>query len=183
MDSATFLREQFITLRKEIHAINSRLFWIVTIGLFGIPLLAYFALSVNQPVMPLVPYSALVLIVLFLAEQTKMMRAGRFVRQHIEKQLESTPGWEGWLESSAELRLMEKHFSACFLVVFFMFYFATIGLAVEALLHQALEELSGQYWIWLYGMSATYLIGAIWVISILVHHWRFSVGTSFEPKK
>ena len=38
MDKQEFLKEQFLTLRDEAKATKARLFWIVAMGLFGVPL-------------------------------------------------------------------------------------------------------------------------------------------------
>ena len=178
MDKSEFLQEQFLTLRAEIKAIKARLFWIVGMGLFGIPVLTYLASDTSNLALLLVPYSVLVLIVLFLAEQNAMMRAGRFVREQIERHVESAPGWETWLESRSELRMMERHFFACFIVIFFVFYCTTIGMAIQRIMLIIATDPSGQGWVWLYGASATYTLGAIWAVSTLVHHWRSSIGTS-----
>jgi hypothetical protein len=180
MNTDSFIREQFVTLREEIKAINARLFWIVVMGLFGVPALTYLALGVREYVVLLVPYSTLVVIVLFLAEQNKMMRAGRFVREHIEPVVGDAPKWEAWLESRTELRLMERHFAACFIVIFFIYYAVTISIAVQRLLRDAAADPSGQNLYWLAGAGITYALGAAWAVSTLVHHWKASVGTTAD---
>ncbi|MFH0982701.1 MAG: hypothetical protein V2A79_14345 [Planctomycetota bacterium] len=180
MENNEFLRDQFMTLREEIKNSKARLFWIVAIGLLGIPLLTYLASKGEFFVWLLLPYSVLVLIVMFLAEQSSMMRAGRFIREQIEMHRGQTVGWEGWIESRPQFRMVDKHFVACFVIVFFLYYFGTIGTAVDLILKKEATDMSGNwtYWYWLGGAVVTYAIGAIWAFSTLVHHWRSSVSTS-----
>ncbi|MCB9850615.1 MAG: hypothetical protein H6817_07910 [Phycisphaerales bacterium] len=177
MKSEEFLKQQFISLRAEIEARQTRLFRIVTIGIIGMPVATYFAAGADKLLWVTLPYFALLLILSFIAEQNAMMRAGRYIREQVEKRSEFNPGWETWLESRPAYRHMESHFFAAFIIIFFLFYFLAVGMAMQQLWGQAGGDLSGQYWYWLYGAIATYAIGAIWAISTLVHHWRSSVST------
>ena len=180
MNADEFQRDEFLTLRDEIKATKARLFWIVTIGLVGVPLLTYLASQADLYVRMLLPYSVLVLIVLFLAEQSSMMRAGRYIRERIEKQESRPAGWESWIESRSEFRLADRHFLACTLIVFFVYYFVTIGMAMDMLLREESRATFGalKYWYWFYGALTTYAIGTIWVVLTLLHHWRSSVSTT-----
>jgi len=171
------LMKQFETLRDEIIATKARLYWTVALGVFGIPFISYLASDGERYVWLLVPYSVLILIVVFVAEQNAMMRAGRYIRERIEPHLDDI-GWEGWLEASEESRLMERHFIACFVVIFFIYYAMTIALAMQRLLKDAAQDPSGQHMYWLIAAGATYVIGALWAISTLVHHWRSTVSTA-----
>jgi hypothetical protein len=179
MDAGRFSREQFLTLREEIKNTKSRLFWISAMGLFGVPLLTIFASQVERErfVALLVPYFVLVIILMFLAEQNALMRAGRFIRERVEKDT-GPNGWEGWLESRPDLRLMDRHFFACFIIVFFVYYFMTIGLALQGLWME--KDRDSVAMSWLVGAVATYAIGAIWALATLIQHWRSCVGTSDE---
>ncbi|HRX85953.1 MAG TPA: hypothetical protein P5572_13120 [Phycisphaerae bacterium] len=176
MDRNEFLKHHFTTLREEIKAIKSRSFWIVAMGLFGVPVLTYLAADSSKYVSLLVPYLVLVIIIMFLAEQNALMRAGRYIRQMIEPHIQDTVGWEAWLESRGDLRMMDRHFLACFVLVFFLYYFMAIGNAMQSLLPEVERTESAKYWV--IGASVTYGIGAIWALSTLIHHWRSCVGTS-----
>jgi hypothetical protein len=176
MDKDQFLMHQFTTLRQEIAATKTRLFWIVVLGLFGVPMLAYFAQSAQRYVALLVPYLVLAVIIMFLAEQNALMRAGRYIRQHIEPHIGHDPAWETWLESRMDLRLMDRHFSACFVIVFFVYYATTIGVAIRDLWSDMTSDPAGLWW--MYAVPITYLIGAIWALSTLLHHWRSATRTS-----
>ncbi|HRX83884.1 MAG TPA: hypothetical protein P5572_02570 [Phycisphaerae bacterium] len=180
MNVYRFHRDEFLTLREEIKASRSRLFWIVTMGLFGVPVLSYLAYDAARLVWLLVPYSVLLLIVMFVLEQSNMMRAGRYIRERVEQGVFKVEGWEAWLESSMRTRLIEKQFVACFVVIFFVYYVITIAMAVQRLLDHAEADPSGQYWYWLSGAAVTYAIGAVWALATLVHHWRDTVSTRDE---
>lgn len=177
MEAREFMKDQFNALRGEIRARQMRMFWIVAIGLIGIPTLTYFAYDPDKVVWSVVPYFVLVLIVAFLAEQNAMMRAGRYIREHIENHVDGSPGWETWLESQPEFRLMEKHFFACFILVFFAYYFVSIGMAVHRLWGRVATDPSGQSSYWLVGAIATYAIGGVWGLATLLQHWKSSVST------
>ena len=176
MDKTELLSKTFDTLREEIKTTKARLFWIVAMGLFGVPLLSKFAEGADKFVVLLIPYLVFALIVMFLSEQNALMRAGRYIRQVIEPTVEQTVGWERWLESRADLRLLDKHFFACFTLVFFLYYFMSVGNAIQPLLTE-MERSTSAYW-WLIGAAVTYTIGAIWALSTLLHHWRSCTGTA-----
>lgn len=178
MQAEQFLQQQFTALRQEIMARQMRMFWIAVMGLLGLPMLTYFAATGTWIVLLLVPYFVLVLIIMFVAEHNEMMRAGRYIREHIEPSVGYSPGWEKWLESNPQFRILERQFFACFIIVFFVYYFIAIGLAIQHLWGEAESDPSGLYWYWVYGAISTYTIGAIWAVSTLVQHWRFSVSTS-----
>src|SRR5262245_33862607 len=127
MNANEFHRDEFLTLRDESKATKATLFWIVTIGLVGVPLLTYLPSQAGVYVLMLLPSSVLVLIVLVLAEQSSMMRSGRYIRERIEKQESRPAGWESWIESRSEFGLADRHFLAWTLIVFFVYYFVTIG--------------------------------------------------------
>lgn len=178
MNRDEFLKAQYQALRGEIDQRQQRLFWIVTIGLLGVPILTYLAADTDRMVWLLMPYFVLVVLVLFLKEQNGMMRAGRYIREQIEPHIDHKPGWEEWLESRHQWRLMEKHFFACFILVFFLYYFLTIGMAIYRLSGVAGADPSGMFEYCLWGAVATYALGGIWAISTLLHHWRSSVSTA-----
>jgi hypothetical protein len=111
-----------------------------------------------------------------------MMRAGRYIREQIEKRIGISPGWEEWLESQSELRLMDKHFFACFIVIYFAYYFLSVAMAMGRLWNEALNEPSGLYWYRVYGAVSIYAIATVWAIATLVHHWKSSVSTIANTK-
>ena len=182
MDQNDFRSLQFQSLRREIESLQTRGFWVVFVGLLGTPALSLFLLNASTPVWLALPFFVLGLIVLFLAQQHHMMRAGRFIRENIEKATASEVGWEEWLESRPELRVFDRHSSACFMIIFFAYYFFAIGLAMRRLVVEAASDPSGIYWYGVYGAAIVYLIATIWGFSTLFHHWKSSMSTAEDAK-
>jgi hypothetical protein len=172
MKREDYLAHQFVTLRREIEGQQVRVFWIIMIGLLGMPALGYFLLSATTPIWLALPFFLLVLIILYLAEQNHMIRAGRYIREYIETEVDFSPGWEAWLAQHAELRLVDKHFSSCFIVLFFLYYFMSIVFAMDRLVMTALGDPSGPGWWWVWGAGGAYAIATIWGLATLIHHWR-----------
>ncbi|HEY3244272.1 MAG TPA: hypothetical protein VGM03_13075 [Phycisphaerae bacterium] len=179
MDEHEFLKQQFITLRDEIRATKQRAFLIVLLGLIAVPIVAYLAESANRElVAPMLPFLILVLTVLYFVEQNALMRCGQFIRCAIEPQIKDAPGWETWLESKPDLRTMDKYFGGCFLIVFFVYYFLAVGLAIHSLwLGGSIEAAEGINWRVAAG-GVTYGIGAVWMFITLLHHWRSCTTTT-----
>jgi hypothetical protein len=183
MDKNEFIAQQFATLRHEIEGQQVRAFWIVVIGLLGIPALSYFLLRSESQIWMALPFFLLVLIVLFLAQQNHMMRAGRYIREFIEPNVNFSPGWEEWIESRPELRVMDKQFSSCFVVMFFLYYFLLIAYALNQLAQKAVQEGRGwEGWSVFFGAVVVYGIATIWGISTLFQHWRSAWSTKVGPK-
>ena len=177
MDRREYLTQQFATLRREIEGHQTRAFWTVVIGLLGIPVIAYFLLEGDVPIWMAMPFFLLVLMVLFLAQQNFMMRAGRYIREHIETQIEFTPGWETWIESRPLYRVMDRQFAGSLTVLFFLFYFLLMGLALNRLFVTAITEKSMADWSVFWGAVVVYAIATMFGLATLVHHWRTSVST------
>ena len=178
MDAKHFAAEEFKSLREEIRSRQMRAFWTVVIGLLGVPALTYLAGDANMQLWLALPFFVLVIIVLFLSEQNAMMRAGRYIREVIETHTGFTPGWEAWLETGREHRVMEKHFVAGFISVFFLYYFVSIAMALNRLWVTAMAEETGHYWYWFYGAAGAYVIATLWGLATLVQHWKSSVSTT-----
>ncbi len=178
MDRNDFYREQFASLRREIEAQEMRIFWTVIIGLLGIPALTHLVWGAGTLVWLVLPFFVLVFILLFLAQQSQMMRAGRYIREQFEPSIGEPAGWETWLESRSRLRLMDKHFSGAFIIIFFVYYFTAIGMSIQRLWILAADDPSGLYTYFLAGAGATYCIATIWAIATLFWHWRTSMSTS-----
>lgn len=178
MNSDDFVGEQFRALRREILSRQGRMFWTAVIGLLGVPILTYFALVTNPLISALLPFFVMVAMVMFLAEQHAMMRAGRYIREHLEDRIDFTPGWEHWLESKSEYRLVERNFFASFLVVFFLYYFLSLAVALQSMWVSAANDGSGMLEIVFIGSSVTYSISTIWIVYVVLHFWRSAVSTS-----
>ncbi|MHC4063085.1 MAG: hypothetical protein ACYSUQ_03010 [Planctomycetota bacterium] len=177
MEKQEFVKEQYLALRAEINATKSRLFKTVCLGLIVVPALTFLAeMPDSRFVGPIIPFVVLVLTILFVAEEHALMRCGRYIRERIEPLIEAGAGWEAWLESQPTLRIMDKCLFACFLITFFVFYFASSGMAIEKLWISDDTGMSGGYRA--AAGAVVYGIGALWMIITVVSHWRNSTATT-----
>ncbi|MEE9294412.1 MAG: hypothetical protein V3W34_05530 [Phycisphaerae bacterium] len=177
MDTQDFLLEEYRTLRVEIAAIKSRLFKIVAFGSVAVPVLTFLGEMPDTRVVSLIlPFVVLVLTILFVADQQELMRCGRFIRERIEPRFEKGAGWESWLESQTDLRVLDKCLFGCFVITFFVFYFVSSGMAIEKLWTSGDFRISGANSAIVGGVA--YGIGVLWMFFTLIHHWRSATSTS-----
>jgi len=176
MSAPEYVMEQYQALRREIDNRQARGFWTIVIGLIGGPLLMYFGLGGGGLLLTLLPFFVVVVMVMFLTEQNAMMRAGRYIREELEPQMNPTGGWEKWLESKGEFRLVERHSFACFLLIYLLFYFVSIGVAMNKTMEYDVLNAGNAYL--QYGLMGSYLISTIWIAYVIVHFWKSSVSTA-----
>ncbi len=67
------------------------------------------------------------------------------------------------------------------MILFFLYYFLAIALALYRLVSAAFEDPSGPGWALVYGAGATYAIATIWGLFTLIQHWR-SLISGREPR-
>jgi len=179
-DKSTLRLEYFKTLRQEIKATKARIFIILMAGLIGVPLLVFLTPMGNIYVHILAPVVVLVLLVLYLAEQTELMRAGRYIRENVE---DADGDWEHWVVANG-YRAAEKQLFAMFVVVCLMFFLITINLLIDHLMLQpnTSEETLLNYRIfqarfWRIGLPLMFSVGLLWVVLTLSRFWRSAVLT------
>jgi hypothetical protein len=165
-----FMKQQYLTLRDEIRASKARIFIILVLGTMVIPAVGYAALASNAVFASAsMPFIILVLMLAFVMEQNSIIRAGTYLKHHVEPHMEGITTWEAWLEGNKSLRDTDRYFFGTFLLVFFVFYAIGTG--------SALESLNGQYpeqgW---YG-GAAYAIGGLWFAIVLFRHWHACTAT------
>jgi hypothetical protein len=178
MDKHDFVLQQFLALRREIESTKKRLFKTLCLALVIIPGVTFLAeLPEIDWVGPLVPFVVLVLTILYVADEHGLMRCGRYVRERIEPLIEEGAGWEAWLESQPHLRQMDKYLLGCFLITLFVFYFGSVGVAITKLwtAEDTAAMTGGGKAI---AGGVVYLIGAIWMIITVAHHWRSCTTTT-----
>ncbi len=177
MDSQIFLLEQYRALRTEIAATKSRLFKIVALGTVVVPGLTYLAEIPDTRYLGLIlPFVVLVFTIQFVADEQALMRCGRYIREHIEPHCDSANGgWEKWLESQPELRVLDRCLFGCFVIAFYVFYFMSAGMAIEKLWSTGDFLINGAYMALAGGVG--YAIGAFWMLFTLLHHWRSATST------
>jgi hypothetical protein len=195
MTTEEFLKQEFITLREEIKETKRRMFLVVVLGSLLV-LVGSFVVEMTGPAAKVldgersapvlygslgtaaVPYVVLLLILLYVAEQNVILRAGRYVKEHIEPRIADTVGWERWLESQPGLRRIDKAFLASFLVIFLIFYCVSVDVAANALANAFGEAWSVQ--------TATlslvpYLVGGLWALIVATRHWHAMTHTTDGP--
>lgn len=172
--------EYFRTLRQEIKETKSRIFIILMAGLIGVPLLVFVAPMANIYLHILAPMVVLVLLVLYLAEQTELMRAAKYIRDNVE---EADGDWEHWVVAKG-YRSAEKQLFAMFVIVCLIFFLITVNLLIDYLMQQPnirieqqldLQNFQGRFWS--YGLPIMYGIGFLWVLFTLMRFWRSAVLT------
>jgi len=167
-----FIVEQFISLRRDIAGQQARLFWIVVLGLLGLPLLGCLMLDASNRSWLTLPLLAFVLIMIFLSQQSRMLRTRSYVREFLEGKADFSPGWESWLEARRQYRKTDDVFFACFVVVFFVYYFLSIALALYRLWIAALQDPSGTYWWDFFGAAGVYAVTTVCGFAALLSYWK-----------
>lgn len=176
MSNDEFMKQQYVTLRDEIRSSKSRVFFILVIGTLFVPLVAFAATEFSSAYTSAsLPFILLVLMLAFVMEQNSIVRAGKYLREHVEPRLEGHPTWESWLESNGRLREVDKYFFASFLIVFLVFYAAAAGLGFEALMEQVRDRggIGYDHWCGLAG----YFVGGFWFVIVWLSHWRMCTTT------
>jgi len=179
MSAPDHVIEEYQALRREIDNRQARGFWTIVIGLIGGPLLMYFGLGGGELLLTLLPFFVVIVMVTFLTEQNAMMRAGRYIREELEPKMNSQSGWENWLESKPEYRVVERYAFSCFLLTYLLFYFFSIAVATSKVLEYNEANPENIYLEYgQYGLMVIYAITSIWMGYVIVHFWKSSVSTA-----
>lgn len=154
IDRHRFLELQYITLRKEIEDSKSNMFKLVVGGSAVIPTAQSLANTYSIGAITLaLPLIVVVLVLLFLAENHAMMRAGTYILEEIEPNIEGVTGWETWLNSvkgSIGKRTVDKLLIFAFAVLAASYFMVSVVLAAR----HALQE---------FGQQGQYLIGGAYI--------------------
>ena len=170
MSADEFSKQQYLTLRDEIRASKARIFTILILGTLFVPAVSFVAQQYDALFASAsVPFLLMVLMLAFVMEQNSIVRAGKYLKEHVEPKIEGMVTWEHWLESNHHLRDVDRYFFASFLIVFLLFYAITTGIAIESLAKPYPEH----YW---YSVAA-YAIGGLWFVVVWLGHWRTCTST------
>ena len=144
MKRESFDQLEYETLRKEIEETKARLFRILTGGVIVIPAVQLLAQlepgGIELGVLTLLlPFVVIAFMFLFLAENNGMMRAGSYIKDHIEKHIqkhsedEIPPGWEHFLErrNGEDHRAHDRVIKISFLFLYCVYYTSSIYLVVN----------------------------------------------------
>ena len=160
-----FLEMEYATLRKEIEVSKQNMFKLVIGGAAVIPaaqsLATTFEIGIITITLPLI---VVVLVLLFLAENHSMMRAGTYILEQIEPNIDGG-GWETWLNSSRTstgTRTVDKMLIFAFAVLASCYFIVSVILAVR----HALTE---------FGQQGQYLLGgAYFGVGVVLAFYLYS---------
>jgi len=170
MPPEEFMKQQYITLRDEIRSCKIRMFWILVLGTLLIPAVGFAASEFRSVFASAsIPFIILVLMLAFIMEQNNIIRAGRYLKEHVEPHLDDVTTWEQWLSSNSKLRDIDRYFFISLLLVFLLFYTVGAGAAIEGLATTWPEH----YWYAAIG----YGIGWVWFAIVLLLHWHSCTTT------
>ncbi len=171
-----FLKQEFLALRKEILDSKSRAFWILVVGIVLIVSASYLAVAHPSTFAnPAIPIVLLVLVLAFIVEQNGIIRAGRYLREQVEPNIQDTMGWERWLESNRSYREVDRFFFAGFIASFLGFFAIASSLSLLQLNDRPSTLLSKC-------AATAYGLGAVLVVFVLIRHWHSCTTTADEKK-
>lgn len=154
IDRQRFLELEYVTLRKEIETAKSNLFKLVVGGAAVIPTAQSLANTYSIGAITLaLPLIVVVLVLLFLTENHSMMRAGTYILEQIEPNVEGATGWETWLNSAkggTGKRTVDKLLILAFAVLAASYFMVSVVLAARF----ALQE---------FGLQGQYLVGGAYL--------------------
>ena len=167
IDHCRFLELQYATLRKEIEVSKSNMFKLVVGGGALIPTAQSLANTYSIGVITLaLPLIVVVLVLLFLAENHAMMRAGTYILEQIEPNIEGVIGWETWLNSSkgdVAKRTVDKLLIFAFAVLAASYFMVSVVLAARFAFQEFGQQ--GQYLV----AGAYIFVGAILAFILYSH--------------
>ena len=168
---------QYNTLRQEILDIRKRIVPMLGIGLAGIPL--FIAAGWEYQLKPVIIASPLVtvaFIFMLLFEQKSLIRAGRYIRLHIEPVLVQAGlvGWERFLETEPKNRRAERLFFYAALLIFSIYYI--IGTIKSTLLVKSMAPLFVPTVV-----TLVYAVIFLIVIRVVVENFKVRTKHPFEP--
>src|SRR5258705_12505783 len=134
MSNDEFMKQQFLTLRDEIRDSKARIFWLLIIGIVLVMVAGYLAAEhPNAFANAAIPFLLLGLMLAFISEQNNIARAGRYLRETVEPEIENLKGWEHWLETKPRLREVDHAFVIGFSVLFWVFFVIATSLTLVTL--------------------------------------------------
>jgi hypothetical protein len=170
MRTDEFMKEQYLTLRDEIRESKARIFWLLIIGMFLVMAAGYLAAEhPNAFANAAIPFLLLGLMLSYVSEQNNIARAGRYLRETVEPQIENLVGWEHWLETKPRLREVDHAFVLGFTVLFLIFYAITASLTLVQL-----DKGPREIYVW--AALIAYVLGAFCIGIVMWRHWRSSTA-------
>lgn len=133
LEKQSFLLMEYESLRGEISVAKRNMFQLTVGGAAIIPAAQSLSLTFSIDAITLaLPLIVVVLVLLFLAENHTMMRAGTYILENIEPVIQEKGGWETWLASSDKLsttRSVDKMVVFSFSILTSCYFVASFVLA------------------------------------------------------
>lgn len=148
-----FVELEYATLRHEIDVSKANMFNLTIGGAAVVPAAQSLANTFDIGAITLaLPLIVVVLVLLFLAENHSVMRAGTYILEQIEPKVEGDGGWEMWLDATRDkvrTRTVDKLLVIAFSVIASCYFVVSVLLAVsyalEAFGHRGQYVLGGVY--------------------------------------
>ena len=97
MSAEEFMKQQYLTLREEIRSSKARIFKLLVMGTLFVPAVSLAAQEFKYTFANAsIPFILLVLMLAFVMEQNSIVRAGKYLKNHVEPKIEGHPTWEAW---------------------------------------------------------------------------------------
>jgi hypothetical protein len=175
MNTDDFSKQQYITLRAEISESKARVFWLLIVGMLLVLASGYLAATHPSAFTnAAIPFLLLALMLSFIAEESNVSRAGRYLREVVEPNIKDMTCWEHWLESQTQYREVDRSFVVGFSFIFLTFFVTSATLTLLQL------DANGhpQQFVWAAGTA--YALGAFCIVYVLMRHWTSSTKPSVE---
>ena len=177
METGKFIELEYLTLRKEIESSKANMFKLAIGGGTAVPIAQYFAhtYAIGEITLAL-PLMVVVLVLLFLAENHAVMRAGTYTLQEIEPRILGINGWETWLSTTNKnisTRTVDKLVIVAFSVLASSYFLVSVVLAMR----YVDEEFGGH---WFYFVSSGYF--GVGLILVFVIYQQARTNTSVKER-
>ena len=168
-----FSKQQYATLRAEISESKSRIFWLLIVGIFLVLASGYLAaVHPSGFANAAIPFLLLAIMLSFIAEESNVSRAGRYLREEVEPKIHDLTCWEHWLESQKQYREVDRSFVVGFSVIFMTFYVVSATLTLRQL------DSTGRPQQFVWAAATAYALGGFCILYVLVRHWISSTKPS-----
>ena len=175
MNPEEFSKQQYVTLRAEIGESKARVFWLLIAGMLLVLASGYLAAAHPSAFAnAAIPFLVLALMMSFIAEESNISRAGRYLREVVEPNIKDMTCWEHWLEREQRYRVVDRAFVVGFSLIFLVFFIISASLSIRQL-----EDSAHTHAI-VWSTAIAYSLGGICVIYVLVRHWTASTRPSVD---
>ena len=168
-----FSKQQYVTLRAEISESKARIFWLLIVGILLVLASGYLAAAHPSAFAnAAIPFLLLAIMLSFIAEESNVSRAGRYLREVVEPKIQDMMCWEHWLESQTRYREVDRSFVVGFSTIFLTFYVVSATLTLRQL------DSAGRPQQLVWAAATAYLLAGLCILYVLVRHWRSSTSPS-----